>query len=87
MNVAGSGTGCRRTGFGSEARRTHQWGAGRRQWDRRLPNSPADPLRREIGLVREKLRRVRAAGDSATAGHPEGKLLDLFEELNGWTRS
>ena len=62
-------------------------GAGRRQWDRRLPNSPADPLRREIGLAKEKLRRVRAAGDSATAGHPEGKLLDLFEELNGWTRS
>lgn len=62
-------------------------GAGRRQWDRRLPNSPADPLRREIGLVREKLRRVRAAGDAATAGHLEGELLDLVEKLNDWARS
>lgn len=62
-------------------------GAGRRKRDRRLPDSPADPLHREIGLVKGELRRVWAAGDAATAGHLEGELLDLVEKLNDRARS
>ena len=46
-----------------------------------------DPLRREIGLVREELRRMRAAGDAAAAEQLEAELLDLIEQLNGWPRS
>ena len=52
-----------------------------------MPDSPADPLRREIGLVRVKLRRVRVTGDAATAGQLEGELLDLVEKLNDRARS
>ena len=46
-----------------------------------------DPIRREIRLVREELRRVRAAGGGAAEEHLQAELLDLIEQLNGWPRS
>ena len=45
------------------------------------------PLLQEIRLVREEIRRIRAAGDAADAGHLEAELRNLIAELNGWPRS